>query len=141
MLKKLLLLKAIPTHPNCALLTLRLASALLLFFRHGTGKLLHFHAMAARFPDPLHIGSVPSLLFATLSDGICPIFLALGLATRWSALIVFVNIGVAFAFVHHFVLAGPQGDHGAMIVLYLAAMAALFLAGAGSYSLDAVIEK
>ena len=96
--------------------------------------------MAAHFPDPLHIGAVPSLLFATLSDGICSLLLAMGLATRWSALIVFVNVGVAWAFVHHFAFfGGQQGGHGELIVLYLAAAAALFFTGPGSYSVDGLI--
>ena len=141
MLKRFLLLKAIPTRPNCGLLALRLTSGLLLFLRHGTEKLLHFQTMAAHFPDPLHIGVLPSLIFATLSDGICSVLVVLGLATRWVALIIFVNIGTAWIFVHHHVLSGPQGDHGEMMVLYLAAMATLFLTGAGSHSLDALLEK
>lgn len=137
MLKKLLLLKSIPTHPNCALLALRLTSGLLLFFRHGTEKLFHFQAMSAHFPDPLHIGSLPSLIFAAISDGICSLLVVLGLATRWAALWIFVNVATAWIFVHHHVLSGPQADHGELMVLYLAAMATLFLAGAGAYSLDA----
>jgi putative oxidoreductase len=139
--KELLLLKSIPTYPHCALLALRLTSALLLFFRHGSEKLFAFSAMSAQFPNPLHIGAVPSLMLATLSDAICPLFVILGLATRWAALIIFVNIGVAFALVHHFALSGPQGDHGEMIVLYLAAMAVIFLSGPGSHSLDAQLDK
>lgn len=65
--------------------------------------------------------------------------LILGLATCWAALITFVNIFVAWAFVHHFVLFGPQGDHGEVIVLYLAVAATVFFAGAGRFSLDGLI--
>ena len=141
MFKKLLLLKAFPVRTDAALLALRLFTALPLFLKHGTEKLFGFQAMAAHFPDPLHIGVVPSLLYATLSDGICSLLIVLGLATRWSALIVFVNIGVAWAFVHHFAFFGRPGEHGELIVLYLAAMLAIFLAGPGKYSVDAALDR
>lgn len=141
MFKRLLLLKAFPARVDCGLLVLRLMVAGPLFFKHGTEKLFRFHHMAGHFPDPLHIGVLPSLLFATLSDGICSLLIMLGLATRWAALICFVNIFVAWAFVHHFALFGPQGDHGELMLLYLAAMITLFLAGAGKYSGDGWMEK
>ncbi|HUA99602.1 MAG TPA: DoxX family protein [Terracidiphilus sp.] len=141
MLKRFLLLKAFPTRTDAGLLALRLFTALPLFLKHGTEKLFSFQAMAAHFPDPLHIGAVPSLLYATLSDGICSLLIVVGLATRWSALIVLVNIGVAWAFVHHFAFYGRPGEHGELIVLYLAAMLAIFLAGPGKYSVDAALDK
>jgi len=59
------------------------------------------------------------------------------LPTRWAALFSFINIAVAWEFVHHFAFFGQQqGDHGELIVLYLAIMVTLFLAGAGKYSID-----
>jgi putative oxidoreductase len=141
MFRRILLFKAFALRPDCALLTLRLAAALPLFLKHGTEKLFRFSHMAAHFPDPLHIGVLPSLIFATLSDGICTLLLIVGVAARWAALIIFINVGVALVFVHHFAVFGPQGDHGELMLLYLAAMATLFLAGAGKYSVDAVIDK
>jgi putative oxidoreductase len=120
---------------------LRLSTALPLFLKHGTEKLFRFHFMAGHFPDPLHIGVIPSLLFATLSDGICTLLLMMGLATRWAALVIFINLFVALAFVHHFAIFGPQGDHGEIMMLYLGAMLTLFLAGGGKYSVDAALDK
>jgi putative oxidoreductase len=141
MFNKLLLSKSFPPKTDEALLVLRLLTAGPLFLKHGTEKLFTFSQMSAHFPDPLHIGVVPSLLFAALSDGICTLLLILGLATRWAALIIFVNIFVAWAFVHHFIFFGRQADHGELIVLYLGAMIALFLAGPGKYSLDSKLQK
>lgn len=137
MFKRLLLFRFFPAKTDCGLLALRLSAGLLLFFKHGSEKLFGFSHMAAHFPDPLHIGVIPSLLFATLSDAICSWLLVLGLATRWAALIIFVNIFVVWSVVEHFRLAGPQGGHGELIILFLAAALALFLAGPGKYSLDA----
>ncbi len=139
--KRLLLLKLRPAKTDCGLLVLRLSAGLPLFLKHGTEKLFGFSRMAAHFPDPLHIGVIPSLLFATLADGICSLLVVLGLATRWAALIMFVNIFVAWSFVHHFVFKGPQGDHGELMVLYLGAALALFLAGPGKYSVDSGLDK
>lgn len=141
MFKRLLLLKSIPVSQDAGLLALRLIAATPLLLKHGLEKLFRFSHMAAHFPDPLHIGVVPSLLFAALADGICTVLLILGLATRWAALISFINIGVALAFVHHFQIFGPQGDHGELMVLYLGAMLALFLTGAGRFSLDKLLDK
>ncbi len=138
MLKRLLF-KPFPPQTDFGLLILRVVAFLPLFLKHGTEKLFRFAHMAQHFPNPLHIGAVPSLSFALISDGICSVLLILGLATRWAALITFVNVFVAWAFVHHFALFGPQGEHGEVIVLYLAAAAALFFAGAGRFSLDRLI--
>jgi putative oxidoreductase len=137
MLSRFLRLDFLPRSQDCGLLALRLGVAIPLFLKHGTEKLFRFHSMAAHFPNPLHIGVLPSLIFATIADGICMPLLVMGLATRWAALWSFVNLFVALAFVHHFMVFGPRGDHGELIVLYLAAMLALFIAGPGKYSIDA----
>jgi putative oxidoreductase len=141
MFKKLLLLKSIPMQTDAGLLLLRLLIAAPLFLRHGVEKLTTFSYMATVFPDPLHIGPVPSLVIAMLSDGICSVLIILGLATRWAALFIFFNIFVAWSFAHHFLFWGVKGEHGELIVLYLGAMLALFLAGPGKYSVDGMLDK
>jgi putative oxidoreductase len=122
---------------DLGLLILRLVCATSLFLRHGTEKLFHFSAMAGHFPNPIHIGSIPSLIIATIADGICMPLLVLGLFTRWAALFSFCNLLVAWAFVHHFQFTGRGGDHGELIVVYMGVMLALALAGPGRYSIDA----
>ena len=135
-----LLLKFVPHSTDVGLLTLRLLVGLSLFLKHGWEKPTTFAMMAAHFPDPIHIGAVPSLVFALVSDAICSVLVMLGLATRWAALIVVINVGVAWSLVHHFIFfARPQGDHGELCFLYISVFLALFLAGAGRYSLDQVI--
>jgi len=140
-MKRFLLMSFFPRKVDCGLLALRLMAAIPLFLKHGTEKLFRFHHMMGFFPNPLHVGVLPSLLFATLSDGICSLIIIVGFATRWAALVCFINILVALVFVHHFMVFGPQGDHGEAMLLYLAAMVMLILGGAGKYSVDGWMEK
>jgi putative oxidoreductase len=137
MLRRFLRLDALPSSQDLGLLALRLIAASSLFIKHGIEKLFTFSAMAQHFPDPLHIGAMPSLVIAMIADGICMPLLVLGFATRWAAAWSFCNLLVAWAFVHHFQFAGHGGDHGELIVVYMGAMLAVFLAGPGKYSIDA----
>ena len=92
-------------------------------------KPTNFERMSQHFPKPLHIGPIPSLIFALISDAICSILVVLGLGTRWAALLVFINIFVALSFVHHFQFFGRGADHGEAVVLYLGAFLALAIMG------------
>jgi putative oxidoreductase len=82
-------------------------------------------------------------MLAMLSDGIFSLLLILGIATRWIALYSFVEIFVAWSFIHHFSFLGksPGADHGELITLYLSAFLALMVSGAGRYSVDAVLAR
>lgn len=125
-----------PTTFDWGILCLRVWFGLSLFLKHGWEKPTHFAQMAQHFPDPLHIGPVPSLLFALTSDAICSILVLFGLATRWAALWVFVNIFVAWSFVHHFQFFGRGAEHGETVVLYLGGFLAMAILGPGRFSLD-----
>jgi putative oxidoreductase len=118
------------------LLWLRLGFGLSLFLKHGREKPTNFAQMAQHFPNPLHVGPVPGLLFALTSDAICSILVLLGLATRWAALWIVANIFIAWSFVHHFQFFGRGADHGEAIVLYLGGFLALVIMGPGRVSLD-----
>ena len=139
--RKFLRLSFIPSSTDAGLLILRVTVCLSLFLKHGTEKLFGFSHMAAHFPDPLHVGAMTGLLFATLGDGICTLLIIVGLATRWASLISFLNIFAAWSLVHHFVFFGRGSDHGELIVLYLAALLAIFIAGPGRFSIDAAMAK
>ncbi|HUN85462.1 MAG TPA: DoxX family protein [Terracidiphilus sp.] len=136
-MKKFLRLGFLPESTNAGLLLLRLTVCLSLFLKHGTEKLFNFSGMAAHFPNLLHLGSITGLSFATLSDGICTLLIIVGFATRWASLISFINIFAAWALVHHFVFFGRGSDHGELIVLYLASLLTIFIAGPGLFSIDA----
>lgn len=64
MFKRQLLPKQFPNNPNLGRLALRVLVFLPLFMKHGTTKLFTFGQMAQDFPNPLHIGSVPTLAIA-----------------------------------------------------------------------------
>ena len=133
-MRKFLQLEFVPRSVDCGLLLLRIWLGVTLFLKHGLEKITGFSHMAAHFPDPLHIGAVPSLVFALISDGICSILIVFGVATRLAALLVAINTAVAFAFVHHFRFYG-QGN-GELPWMYMGGALALVLAGAGRYSVD-----
>jgi putative oxidoreductase len=90
--------------------------------------------MAEHFANPLHIGMRTTLLLAIFAESVCALLVILGLATRWAALIIAIDVGSAFVFVHKFRLTG-QGN-GELAFLYLGVMVVLFISGAGRYSVD-----
>ncbi len=118
---------------DLGLLLLRIFLGGSLFLRHGLEKITHFHQMSAHFPNPIHIGSHTSLIYALISDGVCSLLTVLGLGARPAALIIAVNLGVVFCLVHHF--AFWRGD-GELVVVYIGGFLALFFTGAGRFSLD-----
>jgi putative oxidoreductase len=135
--------KFVPTNTDAGILLLRIGTGFILFMRHGWEKVSTLTLLNPHFPDPLHIGHNTSWVLAMLSDGILSLLVILGLGTRWIAVYSFVEIFVAWAFVHHFSFLGksPAADHGELIALYLSAFLALMVTGSGRYSLDAMLAK
>ncbi|MGA2597064.1 MAG: DoxX family protein [Bryobacteraceae bacterium] len=128
-----------PPQLDIALLILRVMAGFSLFLKHGMEKLTGFSQMAAHFPDPLHIGPVPSLAFALLSDAVCSLLIILGLGTRIAALVVAINLIVAFTLVHRLNFSGPHP--GELAWLYLAIAVLLVLTGAGKFSVDHGVSR
>jgi putative oxidoreductase len=128
------------TRTDLGLLVIRVVTGACLVLKHGAEKAFDFHTMATNtilpFPDPIHIGKVPSLVIALISDFFCGILVILGLGTRFAAGFAFVNILVAFITVHHLHYFGRDADHGEIIVLFLGVMAGLVLSGPGRFSAD-----
>lgn len=140
MLGRVVRLGFVPSNVDAGLLTLRVIAFVSLFLKHGYEKLSTFSQMAPTFSDPLHLGPTTSLVFATISDGICSLLIVFGLATRWACAYSFTIIFVAWAFRYHFLFFGARGAgyHGELIVLYLACLIGIFIMGPGRYSIDAV---
>lgn len=124
----------LPPKADVGLLILRVWLGASIFLLHGLGKLGNVFAGEFKFADPIGIGVTASLILSAFAEGICSIFLALGLFARMAALVLVINMAVAFWFVHGAKLSG-QGS-GELAFLYLAGFVTVFLAGAGKYSVD-----
>lgn len=119
---------------SLGLLVLRLWLGLAIFFNHGLDKLNHFSAMSSKFPNPLGIGSAPSLALVTFAETAGALLLALGLLTRFAALTLVIDLGVAFIMVHKAV-----SGMGELAFIYSAGYVALLIAGGGCFSMDKVL--
>lgn len=134
-LLKLFQFSFIPTSADCGLLVLRLWVGLSMLILHGWPKIKGYSAMLEQWQDPIGIGKQPSLIGAIFGEVVCAALIAMGLATRFAALVSAFTMGVAFFIAHKGVLKGPGS--GEMAFLYLGAFVAIFLAGPGKFSLDA----
>ena len=133
-MNRLLQLSFLPRSDDFALLVLRVFLGFDLFYRHGLEKITHFSQMAAHFPDPIHIGPKLSLVYALIADAICSLLVILGVATRLAALIIVINLAVAFALVQHFALSGR--GNGELPFIFLGGFLAILIAGPGRFSAD-----
>ena len=132
-MKKILLFNFIPANTDIALFVLRIWMGFGLFAKHGIEKFSNFSQMQQHFPDPIHIGSTPSLVFALLSDGICSLLVIFGFATRLASFVIVVNLFIVFLEMHQFSFAK---EHAELVYLFLGGFLAVFIAGAGKYSID-----
>ena len=119
---------------NFGLLVLRLWIGFSMLLNHGVEKLKTFSDLAPNFPDPLGIGHTASLALAVFAEFFASLLLIFGLVTRFGALVLTINMGVAFISVHKGALSG-QGS-GELAFLYLMGYVTLLLAGPGRFSVD-----
>jgi putative oxidoreductase len=133
-LTKLLQLRFVPSSIDLALLLLRLWIGGSMLVLHGWTKLTGFSAMAPNFPDPLGVGSTSSLALTVVAEVAASVLLILGLFTRLAALLGGITMAVAFFLVKGGQLTGA--NNGELAFIFLAAYAALFLAGGGRHALD-----
>lgn len=101
----------------------------LLFLQHGLQKLFGlFGSQAVPLASMFGVAGIIELLAG--------IMLALGILSRWAALVAGVEMIVAYVMVH-----APQGlvplvNKGELALLYLAAFLAVLAFGSGKWSLD-----
>jgi len=107
-----------------------------MLIQHGAGKLTAFETMASGFPDPLGLGHITSYVLVVGAEFFASVLLMAGLLTRFAALMLAVNMSVAFFVVHKSALTGEHS--GELAFIYLAGFATLLLAGSGRISLDKV---
>jgi len=128
----------LPASANVGLLVLRLWLGLSICKLHGWSKLTGFSGMAHKFADPFGIGPTASLALTVVAEFFCGLLLALGLLSRLAALILVINLTVAFTYVHKGHLVGPGS--GEMAFVYLAGFVTILVAGPGRFSLDAALS-
>ena len=122
---------------NLALLVMRLWLGSAMFFNHGLDKLVHFKDIAPNFPDPLGIGQPVSLALVMFAEVVGSLLLIMGLLTRFAALMLVIDLFVAFLMVHQTALSGKNS--GELAFVYLSGFVVLLIAGSGMISLDMVI--
>jgi putative oxidoreductase len=119
---------------SLGLLALRLFFGLTMLLHHGLDKLDKFNTLAPGFPDPLGVGHKVSLALTVFAEVVAAALLAAGLLTRFAALALAFEMGVAFIAIHKMTLGGPMPGEFAFV--YFGGYLTLLLAGAGKISLD-----
>ena len=117
------------------LLCLRLFFGLMLLL-HGLEKLYNYTELCYIFPDPMHIGSEISLLFAIFGEMLCSIFFIIGALYRLTMLPMIAIMLVAFFHVH-----GGSIVQGELAFIYLIVFILMYISGPGQYSIDAKIYE
>ena len=142
-MKKLLFsVSPLSTPASLSTLVLRLVFGLFMLAGHGWRKLIGFSDIAEGFMDFMGLGSTVSLGLAVFAEVVCAALVALGLFTRAALIPLIITMGVA-AFIRHgpdplFMGSGPSKEPA---LLFMGAFLAIFLAGPGKFSLDAMIRK
>ena len=106
-----------------------------LMIPHGYAKLMKLmeQGMDAGFANPLGIGEIPTLMLAIIAELVCPVFIILGIQTRWTAVLPAATMLVA-AFVIH--LDDPWSKIE-FPLLYLTGFLAIILIGPGKLAVNA----
>ena len=105
---------------------------------HGWPKLMRLiDGGEVVFPDPLGIGVIASLIFATLAEFLGSIFIMLGVATRMASLALIFTMVVAVFMVH----ADDPFARKELGLLYMLVYIVLLIMGSGKYSLDKLVRK
>jgi len=122
---------------NLGLLVMRLWLGSAMFFNHGIEKLTHFKDISPNFADPLGIGQPVSLALVMFAEVVGSVLLIMGLLTRFAALMLVIDLFVAFLMVHQSALSGKNS--GELAFIYLSGFMFLLITGGGMISLDMVV--
>lgn len=133
-LKSVLRLDAVPTSVDVALLTLRVWVGTLLLTLHGWGKLQNLLSDSPSFRSVMGLPPTVSLALAVLGEVVGSILLIIGLGTRWAALLIAITMSTAFITAHGWAFTGERS--GELPFLFLGGAVAIFIAGAGRFSVD-----
>jgi putative oxidoreductase len=121
---------------NLSLLLIRLGFGGLLM-THGWPKLVGFSEYAAKFPDPIGLGSQVALGLTVFAEFFCSALVVIGLATRLASIPVVICMSVVVFVIHG---ADPLAKQE-MGLMYLVAFLAILISGPGRYSIDGLLKK
>jgi putative oxidoreductase len=122
---------------NLGTLALRAAFGLMLLIDHGLDKITNFSKYEFSFYNLLNIGHRWSLVLCIFAEVVCAGLIALGLFTRFAALVLVVNFSVA----SFLALKGQPLGHRESALVFLVAFFTLLMTGPGKYSVDGAMGK
>ncbi|GMN08978.1 DoxX family protein [Croceitalea sp. MTPC9] len=117
---------------DLGLAILRVGISLMMIFGHGLGKFQNLIAGNFEFPNPIGIGSTPSLFLAVIGEFIAPILILVGYKTRLAAIPAALTMAVAFFAVH---ISDPFKVQEKAL-LYLLVFIVIVFVGPGKFSVD-----
>ncbi|MDE5613004.1 MAG: DoxX family protein [Odoribacter sp.] len=123
-------------HFNGAVLFLRLFAGSMML-THGWAKLSSFAVLAERFPDPLGVGSMLSLILILCAEVGCSLLLIFGLMTRLATIPLIFGMLMAFFFIH----ATDPFAVKELPLMYTGIYVALLWSGGGKYAVDEIIRR
>jgi putative oxidoreductase len=129
----------VPTNTDLALLLLRVWIGASMILLHGAGKVTNLMSDEPRFMSVLGLPPTLSLALAVLGEAIAPVFLIIGLGTRWAASLTAITMAMAFAVGHGFAFSGERS--GELPFIFLAGFLVVLIAGPGKYSVDEGMGK
>jgi putative oxidoreductase len=115
---------------------LRIGLGLGMILGHGWPKLMAFSDRAAKFADPLGLGSPLSLALIVFAEVFCAGLIVLGVFTRLAAIPLIFGMGVV-AFV---IKGGDVLGQGELAAVYALGFIALLIGGGGSLSLGRMLR-
>ena len=107
-----------------------------MFLLHGLEKVYNYTELCYVFPDPIHIGSEISLLFAIFAEMLCSLGFIAGALFRLSMIPMLIVMLTAFVHVH-----GGSIIQGELAFIYLLMFILMYISGPGQYSIDAKIYE
>ena len=122
---------------DLALLFLRVSAGLLLCFTHGIQKYGLLITTPEKFPDPLHLGHVPSLLSAMGAECGCAMLVVMGVFTKLACLPIIFTMAMVAIVVH----AHDPWNLTEPSVLYFIMFVTTALLGPGLFSFDGLVRR
>jgi putative oxidoreductase len=102
---------------------------------HGIPKFQTLMSGHVKFADPFGIGTTPSLILSVFAEFLCSVLLILGLAVRFAAIPLIINMLTAILIAH----GGQPFAKKELALLYLVFYLGFLIMGAGKFSVDHLI--